>query len=141
MDNGEVLQGVEEDWNFMGANIFEWGCGFMAFIIIGLFAKNPVRAMPFMIGGSILCTTTLATMRRTYPDEQRGLRNALLTACGFVPPGLPAPASIQPVWSGAPMKVIPEETKFRKIGLDKLFPSFERDESTADVDAQPTRLR
>src|SRR5262249_44466836 len=128
-------------WNFMGANIFEWGCGFMAFIIISLFAKNPVRAMPFMIGGSILTTTTLAAMRRTYPDEQRGLRNALLTACGFVPPGLPAPSSIQPVWSGAPMKTIPKDIKFTQLGLINMFPSFERDETAADLDGQAMRLK
>lgn len=136
MDNGEVLQGIEEEWNFMGANIFEWGCGLMAFIIISLFAKSPVRAMPFMLSGLVLTTTTIATLRKRYPDEHRGLRNAILTNCGFVPPDLPAPASIQPLWSGAPLKQVPKDIKFKKIGLDKLFESFERDLSPADEEEQ-----
>jgi hypothetical protein len=139
MDSGEVLHGIEEDWNFMGANIMEWGCGFLAFILISLFSNNPVRAMPFMLSGAVLTTTTLAALRRTYPDEQRGLRNAILTTCGFVPPDIPAPASIQPFWSGAPLKSIPQNTKFHKIGLDRVFSSFERDSSPAEV--EPLRRR
>jgi hypothetical protein len=132
MDNGEVLQGIEEDWNFMGANILEWGCGFLAFIVISLFSKSPVRAMPFMLTGAVLTTTSLAALRKSYPDEQRGLKNAIMTACGFVPPEIPAPASIQPFWSGAPLKEIPEDFKFKRLGLDQILTSFKRDLTPAD---------
>jgi hypothetical protein len=138
MDNGEVLQGIEEDWNFMGANVMEWSVGFVAFLMISLFARSPARAMPFMLAGGVLTTTTLAALRRTYPDEQRGLTNAALTTCGFPPPGVPAPAVLQPVWSGAPLKDIGKDTKFKKVGLDKLLPSFERDSTDAALDEQKT---
>ena len=104
----------------------------MAFIIISLFAKSPVRAMPFMLSGAVLTTTTMAALRRGYPDEQRGLRNAILTTCGFGPPDIPAPAALQPVWSGSPLKEIPRDTKFKKIGLDQMFASFERDFTPAE---------
>jgi hypothetical protein len=138
MDNGEVLQGIEEDWNFMGANVMEWSVGFVAFLLISLFARSPARAMPFMLAGGVLTTTTLAALRRTYPDAQRGLTNASLTACGFPPPGIPAPAVLQPVWSGAPLKMIREDSKFSKIGLNKILPSFERDATDATLDEQKT---
>ena len=132
MDNGEVLQGLEEDWQFMGANLFEWVVGFIVFIMISLFGTSPTRAMPFMISGWIVTTITLAGLRRQYPDEQRGLRNSMMTACGFPPPGIPAPSSLQPVWSGCPVRELPPGSTFNKLGLDELFPSFQRDLTPAD---------
>ena len=138
MDNGEVLQGIEEDWNFMGANVSEWIVGFVAFLIIGQFGVSIARSLPFMLSGWVLATTTLAALRKTYPDEQRGLRNAVLTACGFNPPDIPAPAVLQPVWSGAPVKQVADDSKFKQIGLDKLFPSFQRDLTDAALDERRT---
>ena len=131
-DDGEVLQGLDEPWTFAGANAMEWAVGLVVFLMIGSFARTPASAMPFMIAGWVLTTTTLATIRKMFPDEERGVRNAVLTACGFPPPGIPAPASIQPVWSASPIKTIPDEWQFKKLGLYRLFPSFERDLRDAD---------
>lgn len=125
-DDGEVLQGLDENWTFMGANAMEWACGLVVFLLISLFADSPARAMPFMLLGWILTTTTLAALRRSFPDQERGVRNAVATACGFPPPGIPLPSSLQPLWSGAPMRELPKDTRFYELGLDQLFPSFHR---------------
>ena len=125
-DNGEVLPGLNEDWTFMGANAMEWACGLVVFLIISLFAETPARAMPFMLAGWVLTTVTLASLRRSFPDQQRGVRNAMATACGFPPPDIPAPAKLQPVWSGFPTRSLSSESKYMKLGLDKLHPSFLR---------------
>ena len=125
-DNGEVLQGLDEKWTFMGANAMEWACGLVVFLLISLFADSPARAMPFRLLGWILTTTTLAALRRSFPDQERGVRNAVATACGFPPPGIPAPSSLQPVWSGCPVRSLGESSKLVELGLDEMFPSFER---------------
>lgn len=130
-DDGEVLQGLDEKWTFMGANAMEWACGLVVFLLISLFADSPARAMPFMLLGWVLTTTTLAALRRGFPDQERGVRNAVATACGFPPPGIPAPSALQPVWSGAPAKKLPPDSRFVELGLDTMFPSFERQFSEA----------
>lgn len=131
-DDGEVLQGLDENWTFMGANAMEWACGLVVFLLISLFADSPARAMPFMLLGWILTTTTLAGLRKSFPDQERGVRNAVATACGFPPPGIPLPSALQPVWSGSPKKAIEENSKFVELGLDRMFPSFRRDYMEAD---------
>lgn len=131
-DDGEVLQGLDENWTFMGANAMEWATGLVVFLLISLFADSPARAMPFMLAGWVLTTTTLASLRRSFPDQERGVRNAVSTSCGFPPPGIPAPAILQPVWSGCPVKKIRTTSRFQKLGLDRMFPSFERDRTEAD---------
>ena len=131
-DDGEVLQGLDEEWSFMGANAMEWACGLVVFILISLFAESPARAMPFMLAGWILTTTSLAGMRRSFPDEQRGVRNAISTSCGFPPPGIPTPSALQPIWSGCPSREVKQKSKFVEYGLDQMFPSFEIQFSEAD---------
>ena len=131
-DDGEVLQGLDEDWTFMGANAMEWACGLVVFVLISLFADSPARAMPFMLLGWVLTTTTLAAMRRGFPDQERGVRNAVCVACGFPPPGIPAPSVLQPVWSGCPAREVRPGTKFVQLGLDKMYPSFQRQYTDAD---------
>ena len=123
-DNGEVLQGLNERWTFIGANVIEWGCGLVVFMIISLFAETPGRAMPFMLVGGVLTTTSLASLRSSFPDEERGVRNALCAACGFPPVGIPAPASLQPVWSASPVRSLPETSNFVQLDLDLLHPSL-----------------
>jgi hypothetical protein len=123
-DDGEVLQGLNERWTFMGANAMEWACGLVVFLMISLFAATPGRAMPFMLIGWVLTTTSLASLRRSFPDEERGVRNAICAAAGVPPMGIPAPASLQPVWSQCPIRDLPENCKFKKLGLDLLFPSL-----------------
>ncbi|MFN8391977.1 MAG: hypothetical protein U0136_16930 [Bdellovibrionota bacterium] len=125
-DDGEVLQGLDEEWTFMGANAMEWACGLVVFVMISLFADSPARAMPFMLLGWVLTTTSLAAMRRGFPDQERGVRNAVCVACGFPPPGIPAPSVMQPVWSGCPMREVNKNSKFVQLGLSEMFPSFER---------------
>lgn len=131
-DDGEVLQGLDENWTFMGANAMEWACGLVVFLLISLFADSPARAMPFMLLGWILTTTTLAGLRRSFPDQERGVRNAVATACGFPPPGIPLPSALQPLWSGSPKKSVSPGSKYVQLGLDNMFPSFERDFREAD---------
>lgn len=123
-DNGEVLQGLNERWTFIGANVIEWACGLVVFMIISLFAETPGRAMPFMLVGWVLTTTSLASLRSSFPDEERGVRNALCAACGFPPVGIPAPASLQPVWSASPVRSLPETSNFVQLDLDLLHPSL-----------------
>lgn len=125
-DDGEVLQGLDENWTFMGANAMEWACGLVVFLLISLFADSPARAMPFMLLGWVLTTVTLAGLRKSFPDEERGVRNAVSTACGFPPPGIPMPSALQPIWSGAPLRAVPKKTKFVQLGLDQMFSTFER---------------
>ena len=132
-DDGEVLPGLNETWTFLGANVMEWCVGLVVFLMIGGCARTPSSAMPAMMTGWIVTTTTLAATRRSFPDEERGTRNAVLTACGFPPPGIPAPSSIQPVWSAAPVQELPETSKFIALGFDQLFPSFQRDLEDPEV--------
>ena len=133
-DDGEVLQGLNETWTFMGANAMEWACGLVVFLMISLFAETPARAMPFMLMGWLVTTTALASLRRGFPDEQRGVRNALCTACGVDPPGIPTPSALQPVWSQCPIKVIGQSERFEDLGLDILFPTVES--GLVDFDAE-----
>lgn len=131
-DSGEVLPGLNENWTFLGANPIEWGCGFVVFIIISLFGNSPATMMPFMLIGWVSTTVTLANMRRVFPDEERGLRNALLTACGICPPDIPPPSRLQPVWSPCPVQELPENSQFVKLGLDRMFPSFHEELEPAE---------
>ncbi|MCC6220689.1 MAG: hypothetical protein IT291_05540 [Deltaproteobacteria bacterium] len=126
-DDGYVLQGLDDNWSFMGANAMEWAVGLVIFLMIGSFARSPASAMPLMIGGWILTTTTLASTRRNFPDEERGVRNAVMTACGFPPPGIPSPSLLQPVWSGAPMRELPQNCRFVQLGLEELFSDCDRE--------------
>ena len=125
-DNGEVLPGLEENWTFMGATPMELAAGLVVFLLISLFVERVPRAMPFMLAGFVLTSTTLATLRKSFPDQERGVRNAFSVACGVAPRGIPAPATIQPEWSGAPLKSVPKNSRFTELGLDKAFPSFQR---------------
>ncbi len=123
-DNGEVLQGLNERWTFMGANAMEWACGLVAFMFISMFAATPARAMPFMLLGFVVTTTSLASLRKSFPDEERGVRNAISAACGFPPLGIPAPSSLQPIWSACPAEELPKTSKYIQLGFDQMFINF-----------------
>lgn len=125
-DDGEVLQGLDENWSFMGANAMEWGCALAVFMLISLFADSVARAMPFMLIGGIMTAVTLASMRKSFPDQERGVRNAVTTFFGFPPPGIPTPAKLQPIWSGSPMREIAPQSRFIQLGLGYMFKTFER---------------
>ena len=120
-DNGEVLQGLANKWSFAGASLIEWGCGMVMFFIVSLFGESPVSAMPMMIAAMVITAHSLASLRKAFPDEERGVRNALMTSCGFAPQDIPAPALLQPVWSPAQVRELPENCKFSQLGFDKIF--------------------
>ncbi|HMO19049.1 MAG TPA: hypothetical protein PKA63_13160 [Oligoflexia bacterium] len=130
-DDGEVLQGLDENWSFMGANAMEWGSALAVFMLISLFADSVARAMPFMLLGGIMTAVTLASMRKSFPDQERGVRNAVCTFFHFPPPGIPAPSKLQPIWSSSPLREIPKGSKFEQLGLGQMFKTFERQYSEA----------
>lgn len=133
MDNGEVIVGLNEEWNLGGAKIGEWVAGFMMFIIASeLFFTNIGRSMPWLMLIWVCTTFGMAGLRRSFPDEERGIRNAAMTAVGFSPPGIPTPASLQPYWSGAPLRQLKKETMLVQLKLDELI--FEEESSANEED-------
>ena len=77
--------------------------------------------MPILVGIMIGTTSGLAGLRKAFPDEERGIRNLMMVSLGFAPPGIPKPAAIQPVWSGAPMRELSETKHFSQLGLEEVF--------------------
>lgn len=120
-DNGEVLQGLADNWTFCGATIMEWSSGVVMFFIVSLFGRTPATGMPYMISAMILTAYSLAGLRKSFPDEERGVRNALLVSCGFPPRDIPAPAVLQPIWSPAPVRSLSIDCKYVSLGFDKIF--------------------
>ena len=130
MDNGEVIPGLNEDWSFAGAKMFEWLAGLMmAFLASNMFAK-PAHYMPLLVLVWIGTTLVLATSRKQFPDEERGMRNMCLASCGFAPPGIPAPARVQPRWSGAPMRGLSQFCLFEQLELDTVIRKVKEDALT-----------
>ena len=122
MDNGEVIVGLNEEWTLGGAKLGEWVGGFMMFIIASeLVFTNVGRSMPWLMLIWISTTFGMAVLRRSYPDEERGLRNSAMTAMGFAPPGIPAPSAIQPYWSGAPLRGLKKESNLVVLGLENVL--------------------
>ncbi len=135
-DSGDVLPGLNEPWTFVGATLIEWAMGLVVFLMISLFSVSPSRAMPAMLIGWVSTTVTLAALRNSFPDEERGVRNLFMSSCGFPPIGIPAPALLQPVWSVAPLRELNNMKPYVQLGLDKVFPylqrEFEEDEDAID---------
>lgn len=124
MDNGEEIPGLNEDWMFAGAKLFEWIAGFMALLITSeLFVSNASRSMPLLVMVMVGTTFGLASVRRSFPDEERGVRNLVMITLGFEPPGIPKPAQIQPLWSGSPVRAMSQKSNFAQLGLEEIFPS------------------
>lgn len=129
MDSGEEIQGLDEGWTFLGAKATEWIAGVVAMLIASNLYFNPApRYMPQLIIILVITTTSLARARRAFPDEERGLANWLAARLGVPPPLIPAPAGIQPVWSGAPLRALKPKTYFVELGLDKVIESPEEQE-------------
>ena len=139
MDDGYVIPSLNENWTFAGAKPMEWISGLMAALIFSeLFVSNLGRQMPIVLLILVLVPLLLATARKTYPDEERGLRNHLMSIMGLSPPDIPMPAILQPIWSGSPMRVMPEDCEFTQLGLELVmfeerFKQFEDDNSPLEL--------
>lgn len=122
MDSGETIQGLNESWEFFGAKVTEWMSGVMlGFIWLGLSPNNFGASMPMFFGFSVFIPYVLSTQRKLFPDEERGIRNNLCAFFGFNPPGIPAPASLQSVWSGCPLKEYDKEKEYVDLGIDEML--------------------
>jgi len=121
MDNGEVIPGLNENWTFAGANAMEWMSGFVVFIMSTEMFDKISRSMPLLIIIWLATTFFLASMRRMFPDEERGLRNFLMVKVGLTPMNLPDPSELQPLWAGTPMHSLRQGAHFNTLDLDGML--------------------
>lgn len=122
MDNGEVIAGLDEEWTLGGAKLMEWCAGFMMFIVCAeLLFNNWGQAMPQLMLIWIGTTFGMASVRRQFPDEERGVRNKVMVTLGVEPPGIPAPSTLQPFWSGCPTRKLNEKCEYMTLRLDRVF--------------------
>lgn len=121
MDNGDVIPCLNEDWTFAGCKLMEWMAGLMMALMAGTAVEKPANAMPFLVLIMIGTTLVMAMLRKQFPDEERGVRNLVMVSCGFEPIGIPSPAKLQPVWSGAPVRDLPEKSLFRQLELHNVI--------------------
>ena len=130
MDDGQVIPCLNESWTFAGAKPMEWISGLCAALLFQeAFMESAARGMPLIMMVVVGTTMGLATLRKAYPDEERGVRNQLMTLLGLAPPGIPRPAALQPLWSGAPMQELPEASLYRRLGLGDLFEKEEEEDA------------
>lgn len=120
MDGGDVIPGLNEDWTFANAKVFEWLAGFMTSFLVANMVDKVGQWMPVLLMIWVGTTFGLAMLRRQFPDEERGVRNLVMVTCGFEPPGIPAPSKLQPLWSGAPIKGVKEDSLYAQLGLEEL---------------------
>jgi len=121
MDSGDVIPGLNEDWTFGGCKAMEWMAGLMMALMLGTGLEKPANYMPFLVLVWIGTTLGLAALRKRFPDEERGVRNLVMASCGFEPIGIPAPARLQPIWSGAPLRSLNENCLFQQLELDQVI--------------------
>lgn len=132
MDDGYVIPGLNEEWQMLGAKVTEWGAGLLAFMMCSSLVHKVATSMPILLAAWFATTLSLASLRRKFPDEEAGMRNFVLSAIGVPPPGIPTPARLQPVWSGAPMRSIQEEKEYSFLELDKVFNPEPEEEALED---------
>ena len=122
MDNGEELAMLNEPWTFMGVKLNEWITGFMVMILImGITGANSPGIMPLVLLAGLGTAIFTATLRRQFPDEERGVRNYFMVYLGFAPPGIPAPSSLQPFWSAGRVYELKKTTRYAELNLDEIF--------------------
>lgn len=124
MDDGYVIPGLDEGWTFWGAKLVEWGYGFVAAMIFSevfLGGEKMGRYLPFILAVLFITTLGTASLRKLYPDEERGLRNHLLAILGLTPIDIPKPSFLQKIWSGAPVQDLNPRCKYMQLSLDKVF--------------------
>jgi hypothetical protein len=121
MDDGHVIPALNEDWSFAGAKLMEWMAGLTTAFLASTAVEKPAVWMPFLVLIMIGTTLSLATLRKRFPDEERGVMNLLMTTCGFAPPGIPTPARLQPRWSGGRIFTLKERALFMQLELDEII--------------------
>lgn len=123
MDNGEVIPNLDKPWEFLMARIHEWLSGMIfALIVNEIFLTDAINAMPLIFGIMVLSTYGLASARLKFPDGTRGFVNwCSVKIVGKAPTSIPAPSELQPVWSGAPIRRLKENTLFMQLGFDEFF--------------------
>jgi hypothetical protein len=143
MDDGYVIPGLNENWTFAGAKPMEWMAGFVVMMIyVELFVTNMGKQMPIILMLLVLVPMGLATLRKTYPDEEKGVANHLMSVLGIAPPTIPKPSMLQPNWSGLPIKTIHRNKEFMSLGLDEfLFPEPGEEASSMEALMKAQRLR
>jgi len=119
MDDGHVIPALNEDWSFAGAKLMEWMAGLTTAFLASTAVEKPAVWMPFLVLIMIGTTISLATLRKRFPDEERGVMNLLMTTCGFAPPGIPIPARLQPRWSGGRIFTLNEKSLYMQLELDE----------------------
>lgn len=123
MDSGEVIPGLDEGWTFAGARPMEWGSG----LVLGmcaqelLFTGSPASTMPYFIGIIVGTALLLKSLRKAFPDEERGVANYCMAQLGVEPPSIPPPAQLQPLWSGSPLQAISPKKEYVELGLNDIF--------------------
>ena len=123
MDDGEVIVGLDESWSLGGAKLTEWGAGIMT-IVIGSEAVprgHLSSYFPILLLGWVITTFGLAAVRRQFPDEEKGVRNAAMAAVGIPPQGIPAPSNLQPIWSGAPVRKLDAQKEYVTLKLEDVY--------------------
>ncbi len=122
MDSGDEIPALNESWTLAGAKVGEWMAGFMTcLVVIELFHIRTARYSPVLAMVLLGTTILLATLRRLYPDEEKGMMNAAMVNCGFAPPGIPTPAQLQPLWSGGRVTSLPKTSYFEDLKLDAVI--------------------
>ena len=128
VDSGYVIPGLNESWTLLGAKASEWMSGFVAFMLMYSFPDKPLRYMPVLLAVFVFTAVGLATLRRRFPDEEKGMRNYAAMMIGIQPPGIPAPAYMQPLWSGAPLRSLNENSEFVQLGLPQVIEKIRNNE-------------
>lgn len=127
MDDGHVIPGLNEEWSFAGAKLMEWMTGLTTAFLVSSLIEKPATAMPLLVIILIGTTLSLSNLRKRFPDEERGVMNLVMTSLGFQPIGIPAPAKLQPRWSGGRISELPERCLFIELKLDSIINNPEFD--------------
>lgn len=129
MDDGHVIPSLNEDWTFASAKAMEWMAGVTTAFLVSSAFEKPAHFMPLLILVAIGVTLFLATLRKKFPDEERGVMHLCMTTCGFAPPGIPTPARLQPRWSGGRISTLKPTCMYMQLELDWVV-NKPRDEHT-----------
>lgn len=121
MDDGSVIPGLNEEWTFAGAKLMEWMTGVTTAFLASCLIEKPATAMPLLVIIMIGTTLAMSSLRRRFPDEERGVMNLVMSSLGFQPIGIPAPARLQPRWSGGRISSLPKECLFVTLDLDTVI--------------------